>query len=284
LDKKIDHINTQAKVWHALPNKVRQFLNVLRVMPRYFKWTISQNGKAHLRKVMLPYKDKYKNARCVVIGNGPSLNKMDLSILKDEYTFGLNRIYLLFEKWGFETSVLVSINRFVLNQFSDELRNQKLLKFFNWAYRDPYQADENTVFITPKLSYRANGNIFNGYFPIGGTVTNVALEIAYFMGFSEVVLIGVDHSFKEKGLGGTAILAQEPDQNHFSPDYFGQGTVWQLPNYVVMEQGYKQMKQLFEEDGRKIVDATVDGKLQIFPKVNFEDYLKNCSYKNKNSY
>ena len=39
-----------------------------------------------------------KGDRCVIIGNGPSLRSMDLSSLKDEVTFGMNRIYLLFDK------------------------------------------------------------------------------------------------------------------------------------------------------------------------------------------
>lgn len=284
MDKKIEKINIQAKLWNILPDNLIRILNVFRTMPRHLYWSMSRNGKRHLQSVADPYKDKYKNARCVVIGNGPSLNKMDLSILKNEFTFGLNRIYMLFEEWGFETSFLVSINRFVLEQFSDDLCNLNMLKFFNWAYREPYSADEKTVFLTPKLSYIADGNICNGYYPIGGTVTNVALEIAYFMGFSEVILIGVDHSFADKGVGATAVVAEGPDKNHFSPDYFGSGTVWQLPDYVLMEQGYQKMKQLFEENGRRIVDGTVDGKLQIFPKVSFEKHMNASQFKNKDDF
>jgi len=281
---KIRHINMQAKIWDITPKSVRRIFNLLRIAPRYISWLMNPMGRNHLKEVLSPYQDKYEKSRCVVIGNGPSLNNMDLSPLKNEFTFGLNRIYLLFEEWGFETSFLVSINRFVLNQFSDDLRDLKMLKFINWAYRDPYPVDENTVFLTPKMHYVANGNIYNGYYPIGGTVTNVALEIAYFMGFSEVILIGVDHSFADKGLGGTAVLAQESDQNHFSPDYFGPGTVWQLPNYTVMEQGYTQMKKLFKENGRNVVDATVGGRLKVFPKVIFEEYLNDSNFKNKNNF
>ncbi len=51
-------------------------------------------------------KDKYRGERCFIIGNGPSLRETDTSKLKDEFTFGMNRIYLAFEDWGFETSFL----------------------------------------------------------------------------------------------------------------------------------------------------------------------------------
>lgn len=281
MDKRISKINLQAKVWNSMPYGVRRLLNLIRIMPRHLNWSLNQNGKRHLQEILLPYEDKFANCRCIVIGNGPSLNKMDLSLLRNEFTFGLNRIYLLFKDWGFETSFLVSINRFVLTQFSEDLRQLKMLKFFNWAYRDPYPADEKTAFLSPRPDYQANGNIYNGYYPLGGTVTNIAIEIAYFMGFSEVILIGVDHSFAENGLGGTAIVSQDPDQNHFSTDYFGPGVVWQLPNYHVMEKGYEIMKNLYNQSGRKILDATVNGKLNIFPKVEFEAHIKESKFANK---
>ena len=46
---------------------------------------------------------------------------MDLSPLRNEVTFGLNRVYLMFEKLGFPTSYLVSVNRYVIEQCADDL-------------------------------------------------------------------------------------------------------------------------------------------------------------------
>ena len=50
------------------------------------------------------YRDLHRGKRCFVIGNGPSLKQTDLSLLKNEFTFGLNRIYLLFPELGFTTT------------------------------------------------------------------------------------------------------------------------------------------------------------------------------------
>ena len=163
--KQIDQINIQAKLWNFLPTNIIRILNVFRVMPRYLNWSTNRKGRKHSQNVLATYKDKFKGYRCIVIGNGPSLNKMDLSILKNEFTFGMNRIYMLFEEWGFETSFLVSINRFVLEQFSNDLSQLNMLKFFNWAYREPFFPDEKTVFLTPKPRYVADGNICEGYYP-----------------------------------------------------------------------------------------------------------------------
>ena len=40
----------------------------------------------------------------------------DLSLLRNEFTFGLNRIYLMFSALGFQTSCLVSVNDLVVEQ------------------------------------------------------------------------------------------------------------------------------------------------------------------------
>src|SRR6187551_16933 len=51
-------------------------------------------------------KDIHKGKRAFIIGNGPSLKQTDLSKLKNEITFGMNRVYLAFPDWGFSTTYL----------------------------------------------------------------------------------------------------------------------------------------------------------------------------------
>ena len=53
------------------------------------------------------------------------------------------------------------------------------------------------------------------------------------MGFSEVYLIGVDHSFDTKGKANQTVVSTGDDPNHFSPEYFGKGFRWQLPDLDV---------------------------------------------------
>jgi hypothetical protein len=53
-------------------------------------------------------KDAYRGKRCFIIGNGPSLKRTDLTKLQGEYTFGMNRIYLLFPELGFTTTFFLS--------------------------------------------------------------------------------------------------------------------------------------------------------------------------------
>ena len=89
------------------------------------------------------------------------------------------------------------------------------------------------------------------------------------MGFKDVILIGVDHSYNFTGKPHAAVVSQGDDPNHFHPNYFGKGFKWHLPDLEGSEMSYRVGKFMFEQSGRRILDATVDGKLQVFPKVDY---------------
>jgi hypothetical protein len=95
------------------------------------------------------------------------------------------------------------------------------------------------------------------------------MQLAYHLGFQKVILIGVDHSFTTQGKPHQAVVSQGDDPNHFSPNYFSKGFRWQLPDLETSEAAYRLAHQAFEADGREIVDATIGGKLTIFPKVDY---------------
>ena len=67
------------------------------------------------------------------------------------------------------------------------------------------------------------------------------------------------------------------DINHFDADYFKEGQYWGLPSLELSELGYRYAKAAFEQDGRMIYDATVGGKLDIFPKISVEQAKQLCS-------
>jgi hypothetical protein len=49
---------------------------------------------------------------------------------------------------------------------------------------------------------------------------------------------------------------------------------WQLPDLAGSEKAYKLAKEHFDKDNRLILDATIDGKLNVFEKIQFEEALK----------
>ena len=60
----------------------------------------------------------------------------------------------------------------------------------------------------------------------------------------------------------------------FIPGYFGKGFRWQLPDFETSEIGYRLARQAYEGAGRQVLDATIGGKLTIFPKVEYESLFK----------
>lgn len=237
---------------------------------------VKQNAQYHLTeagrasaKALAALRDQYRGKRCFILGNGPSLKQTDLSRLKGAYTFGLNRVYLLFPDLGFPTTFLVTVNQLVIDQCAAELAAVPALKFLPWTTRRQFSPAVETVFIRtycarPHFSTHVNQAIWSG-----ATVTFVAMQLAYHMGFSEVVLLGVDHSFTTQGKPHTTVVSEGDDPNHFAPNYFGKGFRWQLPDLETSEIAYHMARQAFEADGRKIVDATIGGNLTVFQKVDY---------------
>ena len=214
-------------------------------------------------------KDVHRGERCFIIGNGPSLKKTDLSKLKGEKTFGVNRIYLMFPELGFPTSYYLSVNSLVIEQCADDIRNLPIPKFLSWRSHHLIQPTADTAFLHttytgPGFAQDAGGRLWEG-----ATVTFVALQLAFHMGFEQAVLIGVDHNYTTKGKPNTTVVSQGEDPNHFNSNYFGKGFRWQLPDLDTSEKGYLLARQAYQQAGRQVLDATIGGNLTIFPKVDY---------------
>jgi hypothetical protein len=219
-------------------------------------------------------KNIHANERCFIIGNGPSLNKMDLSLLRNELTFGLNRIYLLFPKLNFSTTYHVTVNKLVVEQFAQEiLARVPSTKFISFDARHWITDTSNVIYLYSRNGPNFYSDITKGIWQ-GATVTYTAMQIAYFMGFSQVILIGVDHNFSTKGQPHESVISQAKDTNHFDPNYFGNGVRWQLPDLKTSEVAYRLAKERFSRAGREILDATINGNLKIFPKVNYYSFFE----------
>ncbi len=219
-------------------------------------------------KRMLPLKDKHRGGRCFVIGNGPSLKDTDLTLLRNEVTFGSNRIYLLFDEIGFCTTYFLSVNRLVIEQCAHDIESLSCPKFIGWKARDLITFTDDMMFLLSRPGSAFHADITGGICE-GATVTYVALQVAYYLGFDRVILVGVDHSFTTRGKPHATVTSQGDDPDHFHPEYFGKGFRWQLPDLETSERAYIMAKEHFEKAGREIVDATIGGKLRAFPRVDY---------------
>jgi hypothetical protein len=188
-------------------------------------------------------------------------------------TFGLNRIYLLFSKSSFRPTYYVSVNEFVLEQFAEEIMQLKMAKFINWNRRQYFSPDDQSItYLKSRLVLRDDFQTdLTRSMVFGGTVTFAALQLAFYMGFKKVILVGLDHHYRENGIPNeVAIRKEEQDQSHFHKDYFPRGSKWQLPDLGRSELDYRIARKYFENHGREILDATIDGHCHIFNKINLE--------------
>jgi hypothetical protein len=70
---------------------------------------------------------------------------------------------------------------------------------------------------------------------------------------------------------GHLITSMSDDPNHFHPSYFGAGKTWKDPQLDRVLANYALAKEMFEADGREIVNATVGGALELFDRMDLAD-------------
>jgi hypothetical protein len=241
----------------------------------YLHWYFMH--RSHLRK----FRNIHQGEGCFIIGNGPSLNQMDLSSLKKYHTFGLNKIYLLFDKMDLNLSYHVAVNSLVVEQSAKEFESRlSCPSFLSYRAAHPFVGHcKHIYFIMSNGNYVFEPDVTRQLCE-GHTVTYVAMQIAFYMGFKQIFLIGVDHNFKAPGNPNEKQFLQGIDQNHFDQNYFG-NKEWHLPDLEASELSYHLANFHFRRDGRQIYDATMGGKLNIFPKISYEQALRMCNTKVK---
>jgi hypothetical protein len=240
--------------------------------PLYRKWYFKHAPR------LIRFKDKHKGQDCFIIGNGPSLKSMDLSPLRNYHTFGLNKIYLLFDKVDLDLSYHAAVNNLVIEQSAREFERLTCPSFLSFKNANNLiQSYEHIYYLFTGSTHTFHRNIIEKIWD-GATVTYVAMQIAFYMGFERIFLVGVDHSFRASGAPNEKQFMKGEDQNHFDPNYFG-NKEWQVPNLEASELAYHLAGYFFNRDGRRIYDATVNGKLEIFPKISYEEALNMCTRK-----
>jgi hypothetical protein len=254
MEKGLQYLKNSWDFIHRLPESAQAALH---------PWRRESNQR------LRSFRNRYAGERCFIIGNGPSLKKTDMRLLKDEYSFGMNRVFLMFPELGFKTSFLVSVNDLVIEQSIDDFQKVDIPLFVSWRARKWLNPADNlhylyTTYTGRKFAQDATRRLWEG-----ATVTYTCLQLAFYMGFTTAILIGVDHSFTTKGDPNTTIVSEGDDPNHFHPKYFGKGFKWQLPDLDTSEIGYRMARQAYHDAGREVVDATVGGKLTIFPKTDY---------------
>lgn len=235
------------------------------------------------RKRIRDLRDRYAGRRCFVVGNGPSLSQTPLDPLTNEVTIASNSIFLLFGGTGFRPTFYTVEDRLVAEDRASVINQlHGMAKIFPADLWQHLKEDEETIYVNfkrgeydgfPKFSDRLDEVVY-----WGGTVTFMNLQLAWHLGCREVYLVGIDHSYQRPSpkdeVEGNVITSQTADVNHFHPDYFGPGYRWHDPRVDRMELAYLEARRFFTEHGGMIYNATVGGKLEVFPRFKLEDVIR----------
>jgi len=216
------------------------------------------------------FKNIHLGEVCVIIGNGPSLNVTPLKELGNNYlTLGSNKIY----RYPYTPNYYSVIDKEMLATClplpKDFVPDEMFL-------RAEYGLDGNNP-IYPIVAAGFSLDI-NNFIVMGGTVTYALLQIAYFMGFQTVLLVGVDHHYpKTSNYGNHKFTADKYDPDHFKPSdgkpYFDEGKIYNPPELSGTTLSYGIASELFKKSGREIINLTPWTKLDVFPKDEFKNWL-----------
>lgn len=238
-------------------------------------------------------KDIHVGRRAFIIGNGPSLKVADLDRLQGEITFASNKIYLAFDQTDWRPTYYSVADMLVAQNNSHIIAGLTLTKLMSSAVRGYFSESDSSIWIR-ELSRRRFGfgvqeegmpvspfsdNLLVGFYG-GGSVTYQLMQTAYYMGIKEVILIGMDFSFQlpeqrviTKVVGYETALKSGQEVNHFHPDYRKPGEVWAIPDLPTTLDAYQAARNRFQADGRTIINASRQTKLEVFPRKNLDEIL-----------
>ena len=217
--------------------------------------------------------------RCFVVGNGPSLTRIDMSRLRDEVTLGSNRVFIGFQSWGFEFDYWMVQDRILADQSALEFaRNlsDDITKFIPYSIIRHFDTNCMKNVVPLHLDYTKPFYFSDDPFAIGEgfTVTFGLLQVAVILGFREIVLVGVDHNYviPEENVTDDRKWSGRGLSNHFSESYtnYEQGQVWEMPDIEKMSRAYLAAADWASKNGIKIVNASPDTRLEAFPLIDFE--------------
>jgi len=285
-------MKTQIKAIFKSNKTVENIFRHLSIPIFIIQWALSnietslrKNGLVHNSKYkhIKSLKNTYKGKRCFVVATGPSLTFEDLELIKDEYTFGMNSGVLAFDKTSWRPSfygvqdeyVYRKIEKDILNASNSDISEIYVssnlcntfkipdkYKVFPLHYLD-HKMPHKKGFGHFKFSDDCHSIVYDGY-----SIIFSLLQMACYMGFSEIYLIGSDCNY------------QQP-KSHFIQ--YGHTD----PHAAIMGDkiiaGHFNFKKFADERGIQVVNCTRGGMLEVYPRMNLEDVLDYNRIKESNA-
>ena len=221
------------------------------------------------------FKNKHINQRCFVILTGPSLTLEDINMLKNETTFAVNSCIKLYSKTDWRPSYYVITDRLVYKSIGQELETSdmscpifysrnglqtKIKKANSYPFKSLYFYHFINFLSNGKSTLGWSDNISKGVADAPSCVYAV-MQIAYYMGFKEVYVIGADCNYSLD------------NQHSKIANYTPKVKISKNAGEHVLK-AWRSIKKHLDNKDMKVYNATRGGMLELFPRVKLEDVVK----------
>lgn len=261
---------------HKFPKLYRQCLRFVR---DYGKWYYNRlDKKYHYKDTLQKMRGTKYGQRCFIIGNGPSLRPEDLDKLMKEDCFGANRIFNVFSNTVWRPAFYTIVDWHGVTRDEINSLQAKMYLFGDYFWRKNKINKSNAVVFygerlldTELSSFKFSENIAERVY-LGATVTYAEIQIAAYLGYKEIYLLGLDHSYAYvSGNSGKIISNPNAGYSHFYKDDNPSKVYADIDG---MTNAYLFAKQYADSHGIKILNATRGGKLEVFERVDFDELMK----------
>ena len=210
------------------------------------------------------FKNRHHGETCIIIGNGPSLRYVPRSFIEAFITFGQNKCYL-----NAPPLVNFTPNYYVTSDPDNDIDRSIVDKMPCVKF-----TKEGSGFINTHEFRLTREHIFSKHPDIvlyeGYSVTYISLQLAYYMGFTTVLLIGVDHRYKPYD------ASKEHDPNHYTRKYKGKTDFDPealAKGELYIAEAMLLAKTTYENDGRRIINLTQGSNLKVFQIDNINNWI-----------
>ena len=259
-----------------------------------YKKKLKKSGAVSDLKDNERLKNSFSGKRCFIIGNGPSIKKEDLSLLKNQTVFTVNDMYLYeqFSQLNTDYHLLFDpayINQFdtIVNKINSFSENPPVL-LTSLDYKNTIRDKEiknqiiylKSGFDVDHLKYV--GLNIDGLLPYYCTVIQYAISFAIECGFSQIYLLGCDctgiENFIDRKKGelpkSYCFDMKDEDEKLIAPTMIGSEHAFYEWYHVF--KSYRLLNDVAKERKIEIIDLTADGILDVFPKLRLNNVLGVC--------
>ncbi|WP_299438021.1 FkbM family methyltransferase [uncultured Rhodospira sp.] len=244
---------------------------------------------AEHRPRLAALRDRHRGERIFVLGNGPSLGRVDLDSLAGQVTMGVNGLFLAFPETRFRPTYYVVEDHLVAEDRAADLNALPagITRLFplNLAYVLNEGPDVVWFDHRPRPGYPDRFDVSLDALACtyaGCTVAFTCIQLAVFLGAREIVLLGIDLDYamppdveRTEGGGPGVLDMASDDPNHFHPDYFGKGKRWHDPQVENMGRAFAAARDVLGGMGVRLINATPGGRLDLVPRVPLDRVLAN---------